>query len=239
MNILLTRALNQVKPLADLLDDGTHKVFLFPTLKTIKLTNTTLKNHYDVAIFISANAVEYGLSILNHLKFEQIFAVGPVTAKALSKHKFEVVAFPRKNASSEALLAIPEVHKLVDKNILIFRGKGGRETLKEGLQKNNSVEYIEVYQRIKCDITPQHHITLTKFLQQDTGVIITTSVENLDNMMSIIAQINAQATHLIKRYPLVVLSKRIKTYAQSIGFRQIKVAIETSDYGLLQAVKSM
>jgi uroporphyrinogen-III synthase len=36
----------------------------------------------------------------------------------------------------------------------------------------------------------------------------------------------------IKRYPLVVLSERIKTFAQSIGFTQVEVATKISDEGL-------
>jgi hypothetical protein len=39
-------------------------------------------------------------------------------------------------------------------DILIFRGKGGRETLKQGLERRNTVEYVEAYQRVVCDATP-------------------------------------------------------------------------------------
>jgi uroporphyrinogen-III synthase len=63
----------------------------------------------------------------------------------LNECGFEVDAFPSEKASSEALLALSEVKMLTDKDILIFRGKGGRETLKQGLERRNTVEYIEAY----------------------------------------------------------------------------------------------
>jgi uroporphyrinogen-III synthase len=75
----------------------------------------------------------------------------------LNECGFEVDAFPSEKASSEALLALSEVKMLTDKDILIFRGKGGRETLKQGLERRNTVEYIEAYQRVVCDATPLHH----------------------------------------------------------------------------------
>jgi uroporphyrinogen-III synthase len=39
---------------------------------------------------------------------------------------------------------------LTDKDILIFRGKGGRETLREGLERHNTVEYIEAAKNLHC-----------------------------------------------------------------------------------------
>jgi uroporphyrinogen-III synthase len=54
--------------------------------------------------------------------------------------------------------------------------------------------------------------------------------------LSIVKQIDTHSTNTIKRYPLVVLSERIKTFAQSIGFTQVEVATKISDEGLLEAL---
>jgi len=131
---------------------------------------------------------------------------------------------------------VKEIHMLKQQSILIFRGKGGRETLREGLEKKNTVEYIEVYQRIPCEITLLHHNTLQTFLQDEQGIITITSVENLNALMSMVAQINICS---ITQYPLVVLSNRIKVAAQSLGFKQILVAPETSDLGLLTIIQTI
>jgi uroporphyrinogen-III synthase len=155
LNILLTRALAQVQPLQTLVSQSGYQAILFPSLKVEPLSNAPLKSHYDVLIFISSNAVEYSLEILKNLAHQQcrFFAVGAATANKLNEYGFEVDAFPGEKASSEALLALSEVKMLTDKDILIFRGKGGRETLREGLERHNTVEYIVAYQRVVCDAT--------------------------------------------------------------------------------------
>ena len=239
MNVLLTRPFSQVKPLETLVNERGHQALLFPTLRIEALKSAPLKERYDVVIFISVNAVEYGLEALNSLEHRQnqIFAVGAATAKKLSDHGFKVDAFPQTKASSESLLAMPEVKELSDKDVLIFRGKGGRETLREGLGKNNIVEYIEVYERTQCKVVPLHQASLTQFLQSDQGVITITSVENLSTLMSMVEQMDVKALQSIKQYPLVVLSDRIKTYAQSVGFYKVEVAPQTSDEGLMQAIE--
>lgn len=239
LNILLTRTLSQVQPLQTLVSQSGYQPILFPSLEVEALSNAPLKNHYDVLIFISSNAVEYGLETLKNLEHQQckFFAVGAATANKLNEYGFKVDAFPSERASSEALLAMPEVKALVSKDILIFRGKGGRETLREGLEQYNTVEYIEVYQRVVCDITPLHHSSLSEFLQSNKGIITATSVENLSALLSIIEQIDASVLATIKHYPLAVLSERIKNFAQSVGFSQIEIATQTSDQGLLKAIQ--
>jgi uroporphyrinogen-III synthase len=238
LNILLTRPLNQVKPLEVLVNESGHQPILFPTLKIEALNSAPLKEQYDVVIFISANAVEYGLEVLSSLdhSYDQIFAVGAATAKKLDNHNFQVDAFPQEKASSESLLAMNKVQKLSNKDILIFRGRGGRETLKEGLGNNNVVEYIEVYERTQCRIESSHRESLVQFLASNDGVITITSVESLSTMMAMIEQIDSDVIRRIKRYPLVVLSDRIKTYAESIGFDRVKVAPKTNDAGLVEAL---
>ncbi len=241
MNVLLTRALAQVHPLQILVSDGGYQPILFPSLEFESLNNLPLKKHYDVIIFISINAVEYGLKTFKNLENQcsKIFAVGRATANKLIECGFKVDVFPSERASSEALLTIPEVKLLTGKDILIFRGKGGRETLREGLGQYNTVEYIEVYQRVVCNITPLHHNSLSKFLQSDKGVITASSIENLIAFLSIVDKINTNILNTIKRYPLIVLSERIKTFAQSIYFTQVEVATKTSDEGFLEALTNL
>lgn len=241
MRILLTRALSQVQPLQTLLSEQGYRSVLFPSLAIKPLNNIPAKNHYDALIFISVNAVEYGFEVLKNLDCQstKIFAIGAATAKKLEQQGIQVDAFPAQNTSSEALLTMDELRSMDNQSILIFRGNGGRETLKQGLEKHNVVEYIEVYRRVPCDITALHHDALTEFLQSQEGIVTATSVENLSALMLMVEQIDAKIFDLIKRYPLIVLSQRIKAFAKSIGFNQIAVATKTSDKGLLEALTNL
>ncbi|KAA0445377.1 MAG: uroporphyrinogen-III synthase [Candidatus Thioglobus sp.] len=241
MQILLTRALSQSGPLQILLSKNGYLPVLFPSLTIKALNNFPRKNHYDALIFISANAVEYGLEVLKTLDYKpsKIFAVGAITAKKLEQQGIKVDAFPAQNPSSEALLAMDELQALNGKSVLIFRGEGGIETLKQGLEQNNSIEYIAVYRREISPISPLHQQSLQQFLQNDAGIITATSVENLTALIALVEKIDAQSLSKIKDYRLVVLSQRIKNFANSIGFNRLFVASKTSDDGLLEAIQSI
>ena len=238
MNVLLTRPLAQVKALEGLVADSGHTPLLFPTLEVKPIQATLLRNQYDAAIFISANAVEHGLTLFNQVQTNKIFTVGAATAKRLNDYQITVDDFPKEKPSSEALLALKSVSKLHAKNVLIFRGKGGRETLKNGLEKShNQVEYVEVYDRITCEITPKHKVILNSFLSDNQGVISITSNENLDGLISLATQLNQLAQ--LKTYPLIVLSQRIKKYALSLGFEQVLVTADISDQAIVNVLEDI
>lgn len=169
----------------------------------------------------------------------KIFAVGAKTAQKLSDFGFKVDGYPKKNPSSEALLKISEVVKLSGKNILIFRGKGGVETLKKALlSQQNQVEYAEVYERIICKITDQHKKSLSQFLTTKNAVITATSVENLQNLLKIIKIIDPKSLPKIKKYQLIVISKRIKIAALKFGFENITITKDIDDFSLVEAISA-
>ena len=238
LNILLTRPLAQVKRLQALVVGDGHHPILFPTLDIRGLSNKPQHTYYDVVIFISANAVDYGKELLNQLNSQtlKIFAVGAATAKRLQTYGHHVDAFPEKKASSEALLAMDVIKHLSDQRILIFRGKGGRETLKQGLGLTNMVEYVEVYERVESPLSEIHHQSLSEFLSNTQGIVTVTSIDNLDALLAIGNKIKHDFVEVIKHYPLVVLSSRIEKYAKSIGFSKCYVAKKTSDQGLIDCI---
>lgn len=236
MNILLTRPKHQAQKLTTLLSASGNTPLLFPTLTIEPLSAKTQSKQYDAVIFISKNAVHYGVDYLKNLQYSQLFAVGEATAKKLMSKGLKVDDFPKEQASSEALLALKSINLLRHKNILIFRGKGGMQTLKQGLSANNTVQYIEVYQRIQAPLSRQHRQSLTQFLHHPKGAIIITSIESLSAMIALIREIGPDFVAVIKRYPLLVLSDRIASFAQGVGFRQVKVAAETSNQGLLDII---
>ncbi len=207
---------------------------LFPTLVVKPLKSKPRRTKYDVVIFISANALDYALDELSHIQYDQLFTVGSATAKRAQDNNIAVDDYPRENASSEALLALPKVAKLSNKKILIFRGKGGRETLKNGLEANhNQVEYMEVYERVVCDKTPLHKSSINEFLSSSKGVISITSNESMDGFLTL-----TDGSELID-YPVIVLSDRIKSYVESFGFSQVLTAPTMGDKGIVEVLANI
>ncbi|ABL02570.1 Uroporphyrinogen III synthase HEM4 [Candidatus Ruthia magnifica str. Cm (Calyptogena magnifica)] len=238
MNVLLTRPLLQVEELQSMVTKSGNKPLLFPTLKLNSIDAKVENNYYDVIIFISVNAVEYGLKILKTISYHKIFAVGSATARKLSENDIEIDDFPRKKASSEALLALDSVAQLYHKTILIFRGQSGREVLKQGLIKqNNQVEYVEVYERVNHNINSLHRQSLDELLSRNEGVISITSIDSMKLLVKISSQI--LDVDRLKNYLLVVLSDRIKTYVNSIGFNKVLVTPNTSNNGIISVLTNL
>ena len=235
VNVLLTRPLTQVVALETLVANHGDQPLLFPTLEIKALEASIERKQYDAVIFISANAVVHGMKILAQISYSSVFAVGAATAKKLNDYNISVDDFPQEKASSEALLSLESVSCLQSKKILIFRGKGGRETLKIGFEKNhNEVEYAQVYDRVVCTLSELHKQSLKIFLSDLQGFISITSNENLDGLMVLAKQLK----HLdnLKNYPLIVLSERIKRYADSCGFGQVIVTQDISDQAIVSVL---
>jgi len=235
--VLLTRPLAQSNNLQSLLDEVSLEYVLFPAVEINKISAETPKQLYDVVVFVSVNAVIYAREYFNSAIKEstQIFAVGSATAKSLSDNGLIVDAFPENEASSENLLAIPEF-ALTDKRILIVRGKGGSEVLRNKLGKENVVDYLEVYERVPCDVSSLHIESLERFMDNSVGIVMANSIGSLRNIYQLISNIRQYHLEEILQRPIVVLSNRIKEYAETLGFININVAKSQSDEGVLRAL---
>ena len=233
--VLLTRPLAQVGNLQSLLEDSDLDYVLFPALEINKINTTVPSQTYDIIIFISVNAVIYSEEYFSQLFVEplKIFAVGPTTAKKLTDKDVKVDAYPLENASSQELLAMPECGELTDKKILIVRGKGGSETLKNSLKVMNQVDYFEVYRRAACEVSRLHVESIERFMQTPDGIITANSVKSLFNVVKLVKEIRPYHEDQLKLRTLVVLSERIKVQAEAIGFNKVHVARTPSDKGTI------
>src|SRR5205814_9320923 len=107
---------------------------------------------YDYAVFVSANAVEYGVgdpaSWPAHLV---ALAPGPGTASALAAVGIGQVRIPATTMDSEGLLALPELADVVGKRFVLYRGGGGttgRELLGETLSERGAqIDHVECSRR--------------------------------------------------------------------------------------------
>ena len=233
--VLLTRPLKQSKNLQSLLNEASLEYVLFPAFEINKVDTVVPNETYDVIIFISVNAVIYAEEYFSQLFVEplKILAVGPTTAKKLTDKGVKVDTYPLVNASSQELLSMPECGKLSDKKVLIVRGKGGSETLKNSLKVMNQVDYLEVYKRATCEVSRLHVESIERFMQTPDGIVIANSVESLFNIVKLVKEIRSYHEDQLKSRTLVVLSERIKVQAQSIGFKNVHVARTPSDKGTI------
>ena len=172
----------------------------------------------DWAIFISTNAVDNALprilkkfgNVPENIKFA---AIGHQTAKELSLYGVHQVLTPRTRFDSETLLALAEMHDVDSKNVLIFRGVGGRDVLADTLKSRGAnVRFAECYRRVN----PQ---TDTQFLNSEwqqghLNAVIVTSSEAMRNLLDM-----AGESEWLRHVTLCVNHARIAELPLQFGFK--------------------
>ncbi len=238
--ILVTRAEHQAKGLSDLILQHGGRVIRFPAIQIVgppdpervRSLLSTIES-YDIAIFVSPNAVYRGFDLLPGGRLPNrlaVAAVGRGTANALAAAGRDVDIIPEQRFDSEGLLATPQLGSVRGKRILIFRGRGGRPLLGDTLRLREAlVDYAEVYQRERpqLDPTPLLHCWKT-----DVDLVTATSGEILDNLFALLGP--EGAVHL-RETPLLVISERMQAQARKLDCRQIILAGRSDDASLLEA----
>jgi uroporphyrinogen-III synthase len=248
VTVVVTRPAHQAQGLRKLIEDRGGKVILFPVLDIQDAEDTgpvhaliERLDEFDMAIFISANAVHKALPMITARRplpsRLRLVTVGEGTAKALQKYGKLSDLCPSEQSNSEALLALPEMQQVRGKHIVIFRGEGGgRELLADTLrQRGASVVYAEVYRRAKPAIDPgdlQDHLRRGK-----VDVISVTSNAGLVNLLELAGP---AVRNSLLATPLVVMSERNIEHARSLGFAgPIARAKQASDAGLAEAIEDL
>lgn len=163
LGVVITRPRAAAEPLAAALEREGARPFVFPALEIEDLPPSpaldaalaTLERA-ALAIFVSAHAAERGLAAVRRrgpwpLR-AQVAAVGEATAQALRSAGFARVIAPRERHDSEALAGLTELQadRICGHNVVIFRGEGGRERLKQLLEERGArVCYAECYRRVR------------------------------------------------------------------------------------------
>ena len=182
---------------------------------------------YDTAIFVSANAVEYGVPAPARWPSTlRVLAPGPGTAEALAAVGLNEVRIPTTTFDSEGLLALPELQNVGGTRVLIFRGQGGRELLGATLvERGARVDYVACYRRA----APQSGAEgLIEALRENRAHALTlTSSEGLDNLLAALGDERRRLAAI----PAFVPHPRIADHAREAGLQA--VATSGGDAGLL------
>ncbi len=183
---------------------------------------------YDVAVFVSASAVEYGAPDPRRWPPTlAAFAPGPGTAEALAAVGIGGTCVPTTTFDSEGLLALPEFADVAGKRVVIFRGDGGREHLGDTLVARGArVDYVACYRRA----APQSGATglAEAFRAGCVDAVTITSSEGLDNLWALADESlrAAWCTH-----PTFVPHPRIAAHARALGLAVVETA--GGDAGLI------
>jgi uroporphyrinogen-III synthase len=146
-------------------------------------------DEHDWAIYTSANAVEHSLAQLPPPARCRVAAVGRATARALESHGIVVHALPEGRSDTEGLLALPVFAWMGGRRVLILRGAGGRELLREQLQaRGAAVQIAEVYRREAARAEPTALSELESALSERAGAVVVTvtSIEVLDGFLALL-----------------------------------------------------
>jgi len=243
--VLVTRPIEQAAGLIEQINNAGGQAASFPTLAIQASADAEAVERckfvagYDWVIFISQNAVRYSLSLLpisNWPSTTLIAAVGPTTSNALQQAGLTVSRQPDNSMNSEGLLEKFSAEPLSGKKILIIRGVGGRDALATGLSEMGAmVDYAEVYSRHCPDHDTEH---LLQQLEAGIDIVTIASGETLQNFANIIesSHLSNQQKQTLYACPLVIVSARIKTLAEQLGFLDTVVVSEPENTGVVKAI---
>jgi uroporphyrinogen-III synthase len=271
LKIVVTRPRDQAVQLARRIEQAGGIPLLFPLLeiaaaqdsKTLREQITRLAQ-FDLAIFISPNAVRYGVEAIRVAGVAlpeslsssvRIATVGQGSAKALRELGITDIIAPTERFDSEGLLALPELQNVAGWRVMIFRGDGGRELLGDTLKARGAgVEYATCYQRSKP------HQDAHAWLDAKPDAITVTSSEALGYLWEMLGacpdETTSHSTKLskddsqvagyeqgrrenarmaLRDTPIFLPHARIAELAKQQGWQQVQLT-ESGDDGLLSAL---
>lgn len=245
IGVVVTRPHAAAEALAAPLAAEGARVWLLPALAIEDLQPTAALEEllgslarFDMAIFVSANAAEKGLAAARrhgpwpaHLR---VAAIGAATAEALRSAGLDAVISPAERHDSEALLGLAPLQVVNGQNIVVFRGEGGREHLKEALEARGArVEYAECYRRVRPD--GDASAVVAALARGEVHAVSVLSAETLENF---IAMIGPAATRQLAGVTLVVPHVAVGTHREARRFAGVAIAAHGPG-GLIDALTQL
>ena len=241
--IVVTRPLAQAQEICETLELHQANVVHFPVMQIIAADDLSVATQffkniqkYRIIIFTSSNAVQYAAELAKDLNITFhsaiLAAIGPATKSELEDLGYQVKIYPVTKYTSEALLQHHDLQNLVDQDILIIKGQGGREILLQELRARGAkVGQAIVYQRTLPE--NRNPIDLTSLTQQDTAILIY-SAEAAQNLWSMCSK-SEQAW--ISNVTFIMGSERIAETTISVEVAKKTIIAENpSDDAMFNAV---
>jgi uroporphyrinogen-III synthase len=231
--ILVTRPGGQGEALAALIRAAGGEALCIPAIEIQDLAEPkgffavadTLST-FDLAIFVSPNAVQRGLKRLRARGVQvpwagrpRVAALGQGSRRALEKEGFRDVIAPAGLPDSEALLALPELGKVEGQRVALFRGEGGRDLLGSELATRGAqVASAECYRRL---LPESSRAPLGEALARGIDALAVTSSEGLANLLALAGPAGASR---LAQVPVFVPHPRIVATASRHGLQRAIIA---------------
>lgn len=226
--VLITRPSGQAENLACLVREAGGEPLCIPAIEILPLAEpapfqalAARLQEFDLAIFVSRNAVRSALALLGGKPWPpglKVATVGQGSREELVQSGFAQVIAPAAQSDSEALLALPALEKVQGRRIVIFRGDGGRQLLGETLARRGAlVEYAACYRRVR----PAATAALRDALAGRIDAVTVSSAEGLANFLEMLGEDGAGR---LKETPVFVPHARVAQEAARRGLAQVIVA---------------
>jgi len=242
LGVVLTRPRAAAEALSAPLRAEGARVFLFPALGIDAIApppalETLLARlpSFDLAIFVSANAVEHGLAMARRVApwppQLAVAAIGAATAEALRNSGVGPVTSPPDRHDSEGLLALARLQSVRGQNIIVFRGEGGRERIKETLEERGArVEYAECYRRVKPQTDARPLVAAWR-----RGEIHAVNALSAETLRNFVAMAGPDAHGAMAAATLVVPHAAIAADPDARRFARVEIAAHGTS-GLIEAL---
>lgn len=225
--VLITRPAGQSANLARLVEAAGGEPVCIPAIEIRALDDTAAfqaiaarLDAFDLAIFVSRNAVRSALGLLGGRPWPARLAVATVgqgSREELEQRGFARVIAPEAQSDSEALLGLPELAAMQGRRVVIFRGDAGRQLLGEELARRGAtVEYAACYRRVRPAGSG-----LTAAWALGMQAVTLSSAEGLQNL---IEMLGADAAHRLAAVALFVPHERVAREAERRGLPRPVVA---------------
>jgi uroporphyrinogen-III synthase len=234
-SIVVTRPRSQAETLAALIESAGGRALRYPAIEIEPVDGPALSaviaalGTFDLAIFISRNAVDQGLArVRAHGAWPAglaVAAVGAGTRRALESQGMTGVIAPPGPADSEALLGLLPPEMVAGRRVVVFRGEGGREMIASTLRaRDATVEYAECYRRLRpaTDMRPL-------IAEWSRGAVHAVTVSSGEALANLAALLGNDGSGLLAVTPLFVPHARVGEDARVLGIRQVEVAGPADD----------
>lgn len=252
--VMLTRKPEFIGNSASLLENLGFSVFEVPTIETVAvfdeewfdqessseedLEQREFFSNFDDFVFVSRNAVEHGLPLLDQYggirDNSRVMAVGPETAKALSVKGYDAL-YPSNGNGGQALMEVGDLASMTGRKVLILRGVKGLNWLAEEMTKRGAmVKQLDCY----AQNLPEASIDVLEAgmqTYQQIDSVFLHSVQSVANLLSLVVD-SPVNKNILFQARAIVGSQRIADYVTEKGWQgEVVIADSPSNKDMLLA----